>query len=208
MNLVSSARYVRLGRLIVFIPHPVTTGFTTGIAVVIATLQLKDLLGMQFHSPESYVERWRVMVHALPSFQWQELAVGAFTLLLLVGVPRLQKKVPAPLIALAGAAAAVALLHRLWPEFQVATIGTRFNGIPQAPPMPLWPWNMPGPAGAPFTLDFATIQALVPAAFAIAMLGAIESLLAAVVADGMTGTKHDPNAELLITPVIDLGADG
>jgi SulP family sulfate permease len=196
----------RLGKLIQYIPHPVTTGFTTGIAVVIATIQLKDLLGLRFaHDPESYLGRWHAMWQARGSVSGWELAVGATTLGLLVLVPRLTRRVPAPLIVLTLVAALAALLRRLVPGFAVATIGSRFHcqvagrivdGIPPSPPLPVLPWTLPGPNGAPLHLDFALIQALVPAAFAIAMLGAIESLLAAVVSDGMSGSRHDPNAEL------------
>src|SRR5690606_19801805 len=98
------------------------------------------------------------------------------------------------------------LLERLVAGFEVATIGSRFRsvvdgreiaGIPPLPPLPVLPWNLGGGGGQAFTLDFATIQALLPAAFAIAMLGAIESLLSAVVADGIKGTRHDPNGELI-----------
>jgi SulP family sulfate permease len=191
----------KLGKLITYIPHPVTTGFTAGIAIVIGTIQLKDFFGLSFGAPETYVERWKMMFDARGTAQWAELAVGVATLLMLIGLPKLTKKIPAPLIALTVAAAATAILHHFLPQFSVATIGTRFHstvnghevaGIPPLPPMPVALWKMPG---AHF--DFATIQALLPSAFAIAMLGAIESLLAAVVADGMTGTRHDPNAELL-----------
>jgi SulP family sulfate permease len=182
----------KLGRLITYIPHPVTTGFTAGIAIVIGTIQLKDFFGLSFGAPESYVERWKMMIHAAGSFHFTELAVGAATLALLVLLPLVIKKIPAPLIALTFAALATALAHHFWPQFSVATIQSRFNGIPSTPPMPIAFWTMGGAH-----LDFATVQALLPSAFAIAMLGAIESLLAAVVADGMMGTRHDPNAELL-----------
>jgi SulP family sulfate permease len=127
-------------------------------------------------------------------------------LALLVGLPRLSRRVPAPLVALALVGVVAAVMARLVPGFHVATIGSRFHsmvnghevaGIPPLPPLPVVPWRMGGAGGASLHLDFATIQQLMPAAFAIAMLGAIESLLAAVVSDGMSGTKHDPNAELL-----------
>jgi SulP family sulfate permease len=197
----------KLGKLISFIPHPVTTGFTAGIAVVIGTIQLKDFLGLKFtQSPESYIERWKLMFEARGSISGWELAVGAFTLALLVLLPKVIKKIPAPLLALGLAAIAATVAAKLFPQFHVATIGSRFHsmvnghevaGIPPLPPLPLIPWHMPGPNGAPMHLDFAAIQALLGPAFAIAMLGAIESLLSAVVSDGMTGTRHDPNSELL-----------
>lgn len=189
---------LKLGNLIQYIPHPVTTGFTAGIAVVIGTIQLKDFFGLSFGAPETYVERWKMMIAARGTANVWELAVGAFTLLLLVGIPRLQKKVPAPLLALTVASVAAALAARWIPGFHVATIGTRFSSVvhghtvPGIPPLPPLPMN---PFGGHFS--FAQIQQLVGPAFAIAMLGAIESLLAAVVSDGMSGTRHDPNSELL-----------
>jgi len=197
----------RLGKLIQYIPHPVTTGFTAGIAVVIGTIQLKDFLGLRFaRSPESYVDRLRAMWEARATVALPELLVGAVTLALLLLLPKIIKRIPAPLIALSLAAAGAALLHKLVPSFEVATIGSRFHslvhgrevaGIPPLPPLPMLPWAMPGPGGQPLHLSFATVRELLPAAFAIAMLGAIESLLAAVVSDGMSGSKHDPNAELI-----------
>jgi SulP family sulfate permease len=197
----------RLGRLIEFIPHPVTTGFTSGIALVIASIQLKDVFGLELpHSPESFVERLVAYWEARGTASGWELVIAAITVVLLVVLPRIIKRIPAPLIALTIVTVLSLLLERFVAGFDVATIGSRFHtiiegreiaGIPPVPPLPILPWTLGGAGGAPFTLDFATIRALLPSAFAIAMLGAIESLLSAVIADGMTGTRHDPNAELI-----------
>ncbi len=197
----------RMGRLIQFIPLPVTAGFTAGIALVIAVLQLKDFFGLSpAGAPEHFAERVGSLLAVAPGARWEEAVVGAGTLAVLIVWPRLRTRLPGPLVALVLAAIAVALLHRLVPGFDVATIGTRFDyladgvvhaGIPRLPPMPMWPWRLPGADGAPLVLSFGLLQDLLPGAFAIAMLGAIESLLSAVVADGMAGTRHDPNAELV-----------
>ncbi|HKI04855.1 MAG TPA: C4-dicarboxylic acid transporter DauA [Thermoanaerobaculia bacterium] len=189
----------RLGGLIQFVPYPVTTGFTAGIAVVIATLQLKDFLGLSVaRMPETYLERAAALGRALPTAHWPDLAIGLFTLAVLILWPRITRKVPGPLIALGLGGILALLLSRWVPGFEVATIHSRFqDGIPQLPPLPVLPWHLPGPAGQPIGISFELIRALVPSAFAIAMLGAIESLLSAVVADGMTGGSHDPDAELV-----------
>jgi sulfate permease, SulP family len=189
----------RLGNLIKFIPYPVTTGFTTGIATVIATLQIKDVFGLSVpRMPEHYVEKVAVLWGARGSASLQELLVAAATLALLLLIPRITKKIPAPLIAIAIVAASVAALHRVAPSISLATIGSRFHttvggvdvaGIPAILPSPSFPWGS--------GLSWQLVRDLLPAAFAIAMLGAIESLLSAVIADGMTGTKHDPNSELI-----------
>ncbi len=197
----------RLGQLIEFIPYPVTTGFTAGIATVIATLQVKDLLGLQLaRTPDRFSDRIAAMWQARGTAHPGELAIGATTLALLLLVPRLTRRVPAPLIAIPVAALVAAALNQLWPGHAVATIASRFHasvgdhvvrGVPPLPPLPMWPWQAPGPGGLPFVLSWRTLKELVPGGFAVAMLGGIESLLSAVIADGMAGTRHDPDAELL-----------
>ncbi len=176
----------RLGRLIEFIPHPVTTGFTSGIAVVIATLQLKDALGLSVGKmPDGYVEKLAALWRARGSVSFVELGVATCTLVLLLVVPRVTKRVPAPLVAIGVVTLVTYVLARVLPNFHLRTIPP----IPRVLPHPGLPWIG--------TLDYATVRELVPSAFAIAMLGAIESLLSAVIADGMTGGKHDPDAELI-----------
>ena len=195
-----------MGRLIEFVPYPVTTGFTAGIAVVIATLQLKDFLGLTLRTtPEHYLDRLAALVDALPTLRASDLSIGVVTLLVLLAWPLLTRKVPAPLVALCLAGIAAYLLKRSGSAFEINTINSRFfyeadgallPGIPRQAPMPLLPWRLPGPDGQPLPLSFGLIRALIPSAFAIAMLGAIESLLSAVVSDGMTGQKHDADVEL------------
>jgi SulP family sulfate permease len=189
-----------LGSWIQYIPAPVTSGFTAGIAAVLATLQLKDVLGLQAGVlPEHYLDKLLALWNARGTARMSELGVAAFTLTLIVFFPRITKRVPAALVAIGAAALTAACLHHLLPGFQVATIGSRFHtlidgatvaGIPSRLPSPALPWG----SGLP---SFALIRELFPAAFAIAMLGAIESLVSAVFADGMTNTKHEPNSELV-----------
>ena len=212
---------LRMGRLVEFIPYPVTTGFTAGIAVVIATLQVRDFLGLAVVMPDHYIDKVGAIIGAarakfidapLSAATYSDVAIGVGTLAVLLLWPRLSRRVPAPLVALPLAAVAAYVGHRVWPEFKPATIMQRFggpaapSGIPAAPPMPVAPWFEPGPGGGPLTLDMAVVRALLGAGFAIAMLGAIESLLSAVVADGMTGKKHDPDAELFAQGVANVAA--
>jgi SulP family sulfate permease len=197
----------RFGRFVEFVPYPVTTGFTAGIAFVIGVLQLKDLFGLSVAKlPPHFLDRAVELARALPSARWSEALVGAATLAALLAWPRLSQKVPAPLVALSIGTLLALALARYAPGAEVATIASRFSyaadgalraGIPQLPPLPVLPWRLPGADGAPLALSLELVRDLLPSAFAIAMLGAIESLLSAVVADGMTGKKHDPDAELL-----------
>jgi sulfate permease, SulP family len=196
----------RMGKLITFIPHPVTTGFTTGIAVVIGLFQIKDVFGLQVVGrPEGTLQYVEALWQSRGTFNGADIVIAAITVLLLFAIPKVVKRIPAPLIALT-AASLLALALDTFGGFHAATIGSRFSttmggeivrGIPPLPPWPVLPWATGGGEGHAFQVDLATLQALLPSAFAIAMLGAIESLMSAVVADGMVGSKHDPNAELI-----------
>jgi len=195
-----------LGRLVRFIPHPVVVGFTAGIAVVIATLQLRDLLGLVDGQSGRFLEQLGAIFMALPTVDWRDLTIGLITLAILLSWPRLKSAVPAPLVALLVAGLGAWLAARLWPGFEVATIASRFDyrlgeltgqGIPPVLPRFQWPWYLPGPDGKALPISFALLSDLIGPALAIAMLGAIESLLCGVIADGMTGTRHRPNAELV-----------
>lgn len=197
----------RMGRLIQFIPHPVTTGFTAGIAVVIATLQMKDFFGLKVaQMPDHFFEKVAALFQARGTISVPELLIGSMTLALLILWPKINKKIPAPLIVLSLVTLGTVLFKHYFPEIDIATIQNRFStslhgeiihGIPKAPPHFIFPWNVPSSNGTVFPLSFKTIEMLIPSAFAIAMLGAIESLLSAVVADGMARTHHDPDAELI-----------
>lgn len=198
---------VRLGKFIEYIPYPVTTGFTSGIAVVIAILQLKDFFGLTVpNMPEHFPERVLALAFALPTARVGDMVIGSITLALLLFWPRITTKIPAPLAALTIAAVLTWLLTHYLTGFSVTTIGSRFSytvdgvvhmGIPRRPPIPLLPWHLPGANGQPLGLSLNLVRQLLPSAFAIAILGAIESLLSAVVADGRLNTKHDPDAELV-----------
>jgi sulfate permease, SulP family len=193
----------RLGKLMQFVPHPVTTGFTMGIAVVIALLELKDVFGVTLPRTEGTFEYLGALWHARGAINPYDLGVAITTIGLLLALPKILKRVPAPLVALAIISVVVLVCERAWPGFHASTIGNlaKFSfriggevrhGIPPLPPIPIVPWSLGG-----LSLDFHTIRELLPSAIAIALLGAIESLMAAVIADGMSGTRHDPNSELI-----------
>ena len=193
----------RFGRLIEYIPLSVTLGFTSGIGITIGTMQIKDFLGLQMpHVPEHYLQKVAALAMALPTINVGNAAIGVVTLGILILWPRLGIRLPGHLPALLGGCAVMLVVNLLGGD--VATIGSQFhyqladgtqgNGIPQLLPQLVLPWDMPG---SNFTLSWASLQALLPAAFSMAMLGAIESLLCAVVLDGMTGTKHKANSELI-----------
>jgi SulP family sulfate permease len=197
----------RLGRFIEIVPYPVTVGFTAGIGWVIATLQLKDFFGLTTGPMDGhYVNKFITIISSAPSFDIRELMIGAVTLGVLITWRRTGSKVPAHLIALIAGSLVAYVASVMIPDFSVATIGSRFeyningvigHGIPPLAPSFNWPWQLPGADGAPIGLSFELVRQLLPSAIAIAVLGSIESLLCAVVADGMSGKKHNPNDELI-----------
>ncbi|HEI8864728.1 TPA: C4-dicarboxylic acid transporter DauA [Serratia odorifera] len=196
----------RFGRLIEYIPLPVTLGFTSGIAITIATLQIKDFFGLHITElPEHYLGKIYALLQAMPTLDIGDTLIGVLTLLTLVYWPKLGLRVPGHLPALLIGTAVMALLNGF--DHPVATIGSRFSylladgsqghGIPPILPQLALPWQLPAIDGKHMALNWQTLTALLPAAFSMAMLGAIESLLCAVVLDGMTGKKHHANSELI-----------
>jgi sulfate permease, SulP family len=174
---------VKLGAAIKFIPYPVTTGFTSGIAVVIATSQLRDLFGLSMPDgvPVHFVDKWVAYAQHLDTASLHATAVAAGTVAILIFWPRVSRRVPAPFVAIVAAAVGVAALG-----LDVETIGSRFGELSLSPRRPAVP---------PVSLEL--IRALIGPAFTIALLAGVESLLSAVVADGMIGTRHRSNTELV-----------
>lgn len=171
----------RLGTYVKYIPFPVTTGFTSGIAVIIFSGEMKDFFGMDLKTvPADFLAKWGAYFQSLPSTNFYALGIGLFTILLMTVWPK-GWKVPGSIVALVLASIAATVWH--WP---VETIGSRFGGIPQNLPQPHFVLN-----------DWATIKELFPASLTVAALAAIESLLCAVVADGMIGGRHKSNMELV-----------
>ena len=171
-----------LGSAVRFIPRPVVIGFTNGIAILIASTQIKDFFGLRVGAvPSEFMPRMRLLIGHMPSFNWQALAIGVATLAIILIVPRFTKRIPASIVALLACTVACALFH-----LPIETIGTRFGGIPRGLP----PFAIP---------DFHAehILPFIPSAFTVALLAALESMLSAVVADGMTGDRHNPNVELV-----------
>jgi sulfate permease, SulP family len=197
----------RMGQLIQYIPHPVTTGFTAGIAVVIASLQFRDLLGLRdIEGSAHFTARLREIGSAIPLTNVSELLLGLVTLAVMIAWRRGRMPLPPYLAGAVFAGLAAWVLKSRWPELGIETIADRFHysldgivhaGVPSILPGFAWPWQLPGPGGAPLHLSLDLLRELMGPAFAIAMLGSIESLLCAVIADGMTGKKHDPDAELV-----------
>jgi len=198
---------LRFGRLIQVMPYPVIVGFTSGIGTVIAFLQLKDFLGLQPEPGAShFLEQLGALAMALPTFRWQELLIGALTLGTLILWKKVPGRIPAYLVALLVGSLTALLFNDSGALPDVDTIASRFhfdlngvagNGIPPIAPHFLLPWQLPGPDGQPIGLSWTLLRALLGPAFSIALLGALESLLCAVVADSMSGHQHDPDSELV-----------
>ncbi len=174
----------RLGNIIHFIPDPVIVGFTSGIGVIIWVGQWQEFFGLPKVTGEHFHQKLIALIESFPDLSWQTTTLAIVSLIVVVGTPKVPKlaKVPGPLLALVGAT----LLQSLFRLEGVRTIGSAFGGIPQGLPT----FELPD-------ISFTYIVQLIGPAFAIAMLGAIESLLSAVVADGMAGTKHNSNQELI-----------
>lgn len=172
----------RLGTIIKYIPHPLIIGFTSGIALIIFSSQVKDFLGLSMGAvPADFLEKWKVFFLNISSINIYAVAVTVATILIIVLWPKVSKKIPGSLIAILVTTAIVQLFH-----LPVETIGSRFGVISSSIPALKFP-----------LVDFATFKQLIQPAFTIAMLGAIESLLSAVVADGMISGNHRSNTELI-----------
>lgn len=181
----------RMGNLVKWIPYPVTTGFTSGIAVVILSAEVKDLLGLKMGAvPPDFLAKWWAYGRALPSAGPATVALSAATLTVLILFPRVTKKVPSPLVGLVFATAAAWVLR-----LPVETIGSRFGTLPHGLPAPRLP-----------AVDFKIVAGLVRPATVVALLAAVESLLSAVVADGMIGGRHRPSMELVAQGVANIVA--
>lgn len=172
----------KLGNVIKFIPYPLIVGFTSGIAVIIFSSQVKDFLGLKMGSvPADFINKWLAYGHHFSGLNWYAISIGASTLLAILFWPRITTKVPGSLVAIVLTTLAVHFF-----DLPVETIGSRFGAISSSLPRPVIP-----------KVGFTTIQQLIRPAITIALLGSIESLLSAVVADGMTGGNHRSNTELI-----------
>jgi SulP family sulfate permease len=180
-----------LGSAVRFIPRPVVIGFTNGIAILIASTQIKDFLGLRVGAvPSDFLPRMRLLIAHSGALNLTATLVGIGTLAILVILPRFTTRVPASIVAVLACTVVSAYFH-----LHVETIGTRFGGIPQGLP----PFSIP---------DFHAehIVPLIPSAFTVALLAALESMLSAVVADGMTGDRHNPNVELVAQGIANIAS--
>jgi SulP family sulfate permease len=180
-----------MGSAVRFIPRPVVVGFTNGIAILIASTQIRDLLGLRLDAvPGDFIPRMRTLAAHLPTWSPPAVALAAGTLVIIVAMARISAKVPGSIVALAVGTTAVAVFG--WP---VETIGTRFGGIPGGLP----PIHVPA-----FRADL--IGGLIMAAVTVGMLGAIESLMSAMVADRMSGDRHNSNMELVAQGIANIAS--
>ena len=177
----------RLGTVIKFIPYPIVIGFTAGIALTIFSTQVNDFLGLGLKDiPSEFIPKWGVYLTNLGNVDWFTMAVGLVTLAIIILTPKVSKRLPGALVAIILVTAAVYVMGLYGIGNDIATIGGRFGQL-----------KAEMPRLQTFSLDMETINMLLPSAFTIAMLGAIESLLSATVADGVIGDRHDSNTELI-----------
>jgi len=174
--------FARLGAVIKFIPHPLIIGFTSGIALIIFSSQIKDFFGLNMGTvPAEFLDKWESYFHYITTINVYAVVIAVATVLIIVLWPKVTHKIPGSLVAILVTTAAVQWLH-----LPVETIGSKFGAIPSSFPMPSMP-----------QLDFSIVKKLIQPAFTIALLGGIESLLSAVVSDGMIGANHRSNMELI-----------
>lgn len=182
---------LRFGSLIKYIPYPITVGFTFGIAVTLFSTQVKDFLGLSMtKTPSEFIPKWEAYISHMNTTNLYTLAIGLLALIILIFWPKINKKIPGSLIALIVTTLVVFIFN-----LPVATIGSQFGKISSNIPMPHIP-----------NLNLNTLKALIGPAFTIALLGGIESLLSAVVSDGMIGDKHNSNAELIAQGIANMGS--
>ncbi|PUE64424.1 C4-dicarboxylic acid transporter DauA [Arcobacter caeni] len=194
---------LKLGTLIEVIPYPVTVGFTSGIAVVIATFQIKDFFGLTIENFDGhYLNKIYLIFSSMSTFKTPELLIGLFTLFLLILWQKTKSRIPSALVALSFITVIAAFLNIYFPYLNISTIASTFhydingiqgNGIPPVPLQFSLPWSYLNPE----EINLDLIYKLLPHSIAIAILGALESLLCAVISDGMTGNKTNPNKELI-----------
>lgn len=177
----------RLGTVIKFIPYPIVVGFTAGIALTIFSTQINDFLGLGLTGvPSEFLPKWGMYLTNLDKIDWYTVVVGLVSLAIIILTPKISRKLPGALLSIIIVTSGCYLINIYFPQLSVTTIGARFGELST---------DIPLPHG--FKLDMATINELLPSAFTIAILGAIESLLSATVADGITGSRTNSNTELI-----------
>ena len=186
---------LKLGTIIKFIPYPVIVGFTSGIALTIFATQIKDLFGMQIEKvPADFLHKWLVYSQHLDSISYWSLGVGVISIAIIQLTPKFSKKIPGSLIAIVLVTLVVYVLKHYFGVTGIETIGDRFT------------INSSLPSAQAISIDYHAVRTLLPVAFTIAILGAIESLLSATVADGVIGSKHNSNTELIAQGIANIVA--
>lgn len=182
---------LKLGSMIKYIPYPITVGFTSGIALTIFSSQIKDFFGMDIGAvPTKFIEKWQLYFSSFDKIQWMPFLIGAIALAILIIWPRINKRIPASLISIIVTTALVAILN-----LDVQTIGTQYTDLSSSFPTPSIP-----------NITWSKIEDLISPAFTIAFLCSLESLLSAVVSDGMIGSKHRSNMELVAEGVANIAS--
>ena len=181
----------RMGALIKFIPYPVVTGFTSGIAVIIFSNEIKDFFGLKMGNvPAELMDKWVAYWDNRRTVNGTAMLIALFTLAILIVWPKISRMIPGPFVAMVAATLVVQLLH-----LPVETIASRFGSVPSTLPAPQWP-----------SIPWTHMRDYISPSFTVALLAGIESLLSAVVADGMIGTKHKSNMELVAQGIANVGS--